>query len=620
MRHLSGRGLGRVAPTWGLILAAGLLVAVVAAGFSSRVAAAEASRVGVAAPEFDLRDSYGKAYRLDDFADSKLVVVAFLGTDCPLVKLYAPRLNELAAEYASRGVAFVGINSNRQDPITKIGAYARRHEISFPILKDPDNTIADQFGALRTPEVFVLDADRVVRYWGRIDDQYGVGVQRAEPTRRDLATALDELLAGQSVSQPITDAPGCLIGRLPRVEPHGDVTYSNQVSRILQQRCVNCHRPGEIGPFPLTTYDEVVGWSDMIREVVSEGRMPPWFADPAHGKYSNDARLTPTELEQLYAWIDHGSPEGDPADLPEPLVYAEGWQIPEPDAVFYMSDEPYTVQAEGVVDYQYFTVDPGFTEDKWVRIAEARPGNRAVVHHIIAFFQPPGGGDGLGASRGGVAGYAPGMPPARFPEGVAIRVPAGSKLVFQMHYTPVGTEQQDRSCVGMVFADPSEVRREADGGMAGNVSFRIPPGASDHPVTSRKRFRKDTLLLSLTPHMHVRGKSFRYELEYPDGRREVLLNVPRYDFNWQLRYDLAEPVLVPKGSELHCYATFDNSEDNPFNPDPTAEVRFGEQTWEEMMFGFYMAVDPYEDRLNSETDEPADEAPRTQATVLRNGN
>jgi hypothetical protein len=240
------------------------------------------------------------------------------------------------------------------------------------------------------------------------------------------------------------------------------------------------------------------------------------------------------------------------------------------------------------VAYRYYTVDPGFTEDKWIKAAECRPDNRRVVHHIVAIFLPPG--QPVRGMRGAMVGFAPGMPPTQFPEGVAMLVPAGSKVIFQMHYTPDGSPEKDRSSLGLVFADPSEVKQRIGGGMAANRSFQIPPGADNYEVTSRHLFDKDVRLLTLTPHMHLRGKSFRYEAEYPDGAREVLLDIPHYDFNWQLRYHLAEPKLLPKGTQLHCTAHFDNSTDNLANPDPTKTVRWGDQTWEEMMIGYFSTL------------------------------
>jgi peroxiredoxin/mono/diheme cytochrome c family protein len=545
--------------------------------------------IGRKIADFSLRDYRGKTYKLSDFADKKLVVIAVLGTECPLAKLYAPRLADLADEFESQGVAFLGLDANRQDSLTEIGAYVRIHELQFPMLKDMGNEIADRLGAVRTPEVFVLDKDRVVRYWGRIDDQYGIGVQRPAPTRRDLKVAIDELLWGLPVSQAVTPATGCFVGRVSKKPPQGDVTYSNQISRLLNQRCVSCHRPGEIAPFPLTSYEEAAGWADTIREVVDEGRMPPWFADPKHGKFSNDARLSAEEKQLVRDWVNNGCPEGDRAQLPEPPKFTVGWQIGEPDQVIYIADKPVDVQAEGVVAYQYFVVDPGFKEDKWIKMAEARPDNRAVVHHIVASFRT-GGAAGPRVGERGQVGYAPGMPPAIYPEGAALFIPAGSKLVFQVHYTPNGSPQKDRSYIGLKFAKPEEVKQRIGGGLVATAKFAIPPGDDNYETQSVHTFGSAVRLVTLTPHMHLRGKAFRYEAEYPDGRREILLDIPRYDFNWQLRYDLAEPKLMPKGTKLICTAHYDNSEENLSNPNPKATVRWGDQTWDEMMIGYFTSL------------------------------
>ncbi|MBX7165339.1 MAG: redoxin domain-containing protein [Pirellulales bacterium] len=558
------------------------------------VAADEAlpSPLGRSITDFALQDYRGKPFRLAELSDQKLVVVAFLGTECPLAKLYAPRLQQLAEKYRSQGVAFVGIDANRQDGVTEIAQLAKAARVDFPMLKDVGNVVADQFGAVRTPEVFLLDGDRKVRYWGRIDDQYGIGYQRETATRTDLAAAIDDLLADRDVTVAETPAPGCRIGRVREVLPGSEVTYSSQVARILQERCVACHRPGEIAPFALQSYAEVAGWAETIREVIHDGRMPPWHANPAYGKFANDARLTPEEIRTIDEWVAHGAPEGDPAELPEAKQFTAGWQIDTPDAVFKMADYPSDIPAEGVVGYRHFVVDPGFTEDKWVVQAEARPGNRSIVHHIIIFVRQPGeGGQGHG---GGFSGFlcaaAPGARPLILEPGQAKRIPAGSKLVFQMHYTPNGTPQEDLSEVGLVFTDAAKVTREVQT-MAGiNPFLNIPPGAPDHEVSAYKRFRRDTLLISLFPHMHLRGKAFRYTAKYPDGTEEILLDVPAYDFNWQNTYVLAEPKLLPKGTKLQCTARYDNSADNPANPDPTALVTFGEQTWEEMMIGFFDAA------------------------------
>lgn len=570
------------------------------------VDAAEETRIGQRIEEFQLHDIHGQVQSLAQLDDgARLTVVVFLGNDCPLARLYAPRLAALAKRFADDGVRVVGINSNRQDSITEIADFVRHYALPFPILKDRNNVVADQFGAQRNPEVFVLSDYRIVRYRGRIDDQYGIGYQRAEPKREDLRVAIEELLAGKPVSQPSTEVPGCIIGRVTTVEPRGDVTYANQISRILNRRCVECHRDGELAPFALQSYDEVVGWAETIREAIHDGRMPPWFADGRYGQFANDCSMTEEEKALIDQWVDNGCPEGNPADLPEPPDFVTGWRMGQPDAVYEM-EEPYTVPAEGVVDYQHFVIDPGFTEDVWISAAEARPGNPAVVHHIVLFATSEAAlrnNGRRGAFGPMVAIYAPGMPPWQYPQGTAMRVKAGTKFVVQMHYTTNGREQDDQSYVGVKFADAEQVEKQIRTGMALNAAIEIPPHADNHAIRSKSRFRRDTLLLSLFPHMHWRGKAFRVEANYPDGTSEVLLDVPRYDFNWQLRYDYASPKLLPKGTEMVCTGYFDNSADNLRNPDPEATVRFGLQSWEEMMVGYYTFVRADEDLTAEDEDE-----------------
>lgn len=574
--------------TW--VLAA---AACCALSIQSMVQAAEPteipSHVGRTIKSFELQDYLGAKHSLDKYRDHKVVVVAFLGTECPLARLYASRLVELSEKFAARGVMFLGIDSNRQDSLQEIAHYARTYDIDFPILKDTGNLVADQFGALRTPEIFVLDQRREVRYWGRIDDQFGVGVQRHDVGREHLAVALEELLTGTPVSTSAVEPVGCFIGRIRKKTPTGDITYSNQVSRILQQRCVQCHREGEIAPFTLTSYEDVSGWADTIREVIDNGRMPPWHASSKYGTFANDARMPDDEKHLVREWIANGLPEGDSEDLPPARKFPDGWSIPEPDVVFTMP-KAYTVPERGVVEYQYFTLDPGFTEDRWVRASEIRPGNRAVVHHVIMYVQPPGSepvrrSGGLGYDF--LAVFAPGTPPMKLQPGQAKMIPAGSKLVFQVHYTPNGTEQTDQSQVGLVFADPSDVRKLVKPAFVLNHRFEIPAGAKNHRVVAQHRFDNDSLLISLMPHMHLRGKSFQFVAVDTDGQHEILLDVPHYDFNWQNVYELAEPRIMPEGSQLICVGHFDNSAENLVNPDPTIPVRFGEQTWEEMLVGYF---------------------------------
>ena len=551
-------------------------------------------------PTFRLTSHRGVEWSLNDVPDSHLVVVTFLGTECPLAKLYGPKLVQLQQQYADKGVTFVGINSNTQDSMTEITNWVAKHEISFPMLKDVGNRVADQFQAQRTPEVFVLDQQRQIRYRGRIDDQYLVGLARDQVRRHDLAIALDELLAGQPVSEPQTVALGCHIGRVKNTEPRGDITWSKHIAAIFNNRCVECHRQGEIAPFTLGSYEDVVGWEDTILEVIADNRMPPWYANPTQGTFANDARLTSDEKRLIRQWVHNGMPEGNPQDLPQPPKFVKGWRMPEPDQVIQVRDQPFQIPAQGIVDYQYFTVDPGWDEDKFICAAEARPDNVPVVHHIIAYVVQPEKEDKKRRNRRMLVGYAPGALPRVLQPGHAIHVPAGSQLLFEMHYTPNGTPQTDLSYIGLKFMDRKDVTTLVHGGAAIETKFEIPAQAASHVVTADHDAPKDVLLLDMTPHMHLRGKSFRYEVLFPDGKREVLLDVPNYDFNWQLTYHLQEPRLIPKGSRLLCTATYDNSKANPANPDPDSPVRWGDQSSEEMMIGFfnYIDVSPARKRSN----------------------
>ncbi len=548
------------------------------------------AQVGAFAPDFSLSDAGGKKWSLQAASEHPVVVVIFMGTECPLMKLYAPRLSRMSAQFANDGVAFVGINSNQQDRLAEIAAFARTHEITFPILKDPGNRVADQFGAARTPEVFVLDEQRQVRYHGSIDDQFHYGLQRTKADHEYLRDAITSLVAGESIAVEETEAIGCQIGRILAPRADSMVTYSNQISRILQKRCVECHRTGEIAPFALTEYDEVVGWAGMIAEVVEQRRMPPWHAEAPAGYFANDARLSAEERELIAGWVEAGAPEGNPQDLPPPREFVEGWRIGEPDRVIDMSKTPFEVPAEGVVPYKHFVVDPGFTEDTWIQAAECRAGNRAVVHHIIVAVASGGrrGDQDHGElASDWLAATAPGARPMILPVGLAKRIPAGSKLVFQLHYTPNGTPNQDLSSIGLVFADPKTVRHEVVTQKAATQAFKIPPGADNHEVKASYRFRDDAVMFALFPHMHLRGKAFRYTAKYPDGSTETLLNVPRYDFNWQNSYVFQQPKSMPVGTRIECVAHFDNSANNPANPDPTQTVGWGDQTWDEMMIGYF---------------------------------
>jgi hypothetical protein len=328
--------------------------------------------------------------------------------------------------------------------------------------------------------------------------------------------------------------------------------------------------------------------------------MPPWHANPAHGKFKNDRRLTDEELSQIRAWVKAGAPEGDPTLKEAPAPKVAGWQLPkEPDLVVKMSEEPTVVPATGEVKYRWFEVDPKLTEDKWIQAMEVRPGNRAVVHHILVFDKGPNGfrRDFASGARGYLAGYVPGLRIDSYPIGMAKKIEAGSTLRFQIHYTPNGKEQTDLSDIGFIWADPETVKKEVKTVSVVQPAIRIAPGESDHRVSAYKvGALQNSEILCFMPHMHLRGKSFRYEARYPDGRSEILLDVPNFDFNWQTAYLLPEPMKVPDGTRIWAEASFDNSANNPSNPAPDEWVRWGDQTWEEMMIGYFDVAVPFDDK------------------------
>lgn len=544
---------------------------------------------------FELMDFRGRTYRSEEFSSAPAIALVFLGTECPLAKLYALRVNQLEQEYREAGVVFLAVNPNVQDSLEMMAAFARRHELEMPFLKDPAQVLASAVGATRTPEVCLLDGQRKLVYRGRIDDQWGIGYTRDQPQVTEFKDALEAVLEGSAVRVSEVAAPGCLIGRRRPTENAGEVTYSNQISRIIQNRCLECHRDGEIGPMDFSNYEDVAAWSDMMLEVISDRRMPPWHANPEYGHFVNNRSLSEEEIDQFRKWVEAGNPLGDPSEQPEPLVYTDGWSLPRaPDVIIPVSSKPFTVPAKGVVQYQHFTHKLDFKEDKWIKAAEVKPGNRAVVHHVLVFDRPRGSQGGVMPHRSFLVGYVPGSRVSPLPDGMAKRLPAGSELVFQVHYTSIGSEQLDQSHLGLVFVDdPSTLTHEVQTTSVVDFLFQIPPGDPNYASTAELPTPlPDCELLSMTPHMHVRGKSFRYTAIYPDKRREILLDVPQYDFNWQTDYELSERLRLPKGTTILGEATFDNSEGNLNNPDPTKWVSFGEQTWDEMMIGYFHVAIP----------------------------
>ncbi|PYQ96263.1 MAG: thiol-disulfide isomerase [Acidobacteria bacterium] len=368
------------------------------------------------------------------------------------------------------------------------------------------------------------------------------------------------------------------------------VTFTKDVAPIFYKSCVECHRPTMFAPMSLVTFEDARPWARSIRQRVVLRAMPPWGADPAHGTFKNDPRLSQSEIDTITAWVDGGAPKGDDKDLPDAPRFAEGWTIGKPDAVFTMEEE-YKIPATGTIPYLYFRVPTHLTEDKWIQAIEIKPGARAHVHHVIAFTQPSDKPVNPGAVLGptNIGGVTPNKPGLVFEPGVARLFRGNSDIVLQIHYTTNGTEAADRTTVAVVYARQPPTKLAA-GGLVINPRFVIPANDGNAEVKATQILARDTLVTSLTPHMHVRGKDMIYIAHYADGTSETLLSVPKWDFNWQITYQLAKPKLLPKGTEIEVIAHYDNSTSNKFNPDPSKDVRWGDQTWEEMMIGFYSTV------------------------------
>jgi hypothetical protein len=550
-------------------------------------------RVGEMVDDIAFTDIDSHPLRTADVRGVKAAVVCFTGVGCPVARKVLPTIAALEKAYRAKGVAFILVNPNAQEKVDDVRAAALAAGFAGRVVHDPSGSIARALRATSSTEAFVIDAGETLQYRGAVDDQYGLGYQLAAPRRRYLAEAIDAVLAGELPQTRATTAPGCALDIKGGESPSSPrpVTYHNRISRLVQNNCLECHRTGEAAPFTLATYDEVKGHAAMIRKVVSKGIMPPWFASPeTPHAFGNDRRLSDRDKADLLAWINAGTPQGDPADAPVTRAFAEGWRIGKPDAVLQPS-RSFQIPATGEVKYQRTLVGTTFDEDKWVQAVEIRPTSPAVVHHVLVFLvyppdrvgQQPQYNDGL---TGYFAGLVPGQGATVFPPGTAKLLPRGASMIFQIHYTPDGTATEDRPKIGLVFADKAPDEQFITYA-AFNNRFRIPPGADDFKVTADYTFKGHTKLTALMPHTHVRGKSFRYELTYPDGRTETILDVPRYDFNWQLEYRFRTPLDLPAGTRMRATAHYDNSANNPANPDPTKQVRFGDQTWEEMMIGYF---------------------------------
>jgi thiol-disulfide isomerase/thioredoxin/mono/diheme cytochrome c family protein len=585
------------------------VAAVIISGFMSTVVVpqAVATQIGDQVPELNFKDIRYLPRSLADFGPQKAYVVFFTNTTCPLVQRYMPVLMRLDETYRSQGVQFVAVNVGPDDSIQDMAAHAIEFGALFPFVKDTDGSVTQTLGVDRTPQIAVLDGDRKLVYRGRVDSQYRLGGVSPNPGRADLEEAIKQVLAGEQVSVPETPVDGCKI-TLPKIPaPAEPITFSEHVAPIMKAHCQTCHRDNTAAPFSLATYDEVAGQGEMVAEVVMEQRMPPWYANPAHGQFANDRSLSRQERLQVAQWVATGMAEGDPRHLPEPFQPPTSeWEIGEPDLVLTMA-KPSTIQADGYVPYEYTILPFVFLEDTWVEAFEIKPDNPNVVHHCNMAYGT------LGGKAGGyetfITGYVPGgqaMDLAKIEPGVAFKIPARSVLGLQIHHVTTGKEEQSSISVGLRYAK-STVRKQSRHVIL-DTKMHIEPQHAAWKVSDAKTIPHDATVLGMFCHMHLRGKDMTFYAHLPNGETRTLLQIPNYNFDWQLGYEMNPgDVQVPAGTKIEVVSHYDNSAFNPYNPDPNRTVPYGQQTFDEMMNGFLfytvndedlgLAIDPQTGRV-----------------------
>ena len=556
-------------------------------------AAVGLANAGERVSDFSLVDAEGRFFQLSRHANQDAVVL-FTQDESRDMRKAAKDIAALAEQFAGQKVEFLMLDSTGRADKAELRKAAEKAGISLRVLIDDTQLVAEELGLSRALEVAILDpAAKELVYRGALNDRFAEGKKARRASEHYVADALQAMMAGEEVTAQFAsngDAIDFASGELM------SVSYANDVAPILEQRCVTCHQEGGIAPFAMSSHQMVQGWSPMIRETLITKRMPPGQID---AEYTNDFHgvnhITVEETQKLVHWIDSGAKnEGNTDPLAELQTEVVKWGHGEPDMI--VDIPPQTIPASGTVEYRNLVLPLDLPEDKWVKAVEFVAGDTTVLHHIIAWAQAPDNGSGRGGAFGilnqgiGLGAYAPGNAINTYPEGAGFPLEQGSGLILQMHYTTSGKETVDASQIGIHFWD-EEPERPILGGSAADLEIDIAPFEANHEMVATKKFRKDSYLTMVGPHMHYRGYDANFKLVYPDGREEEVLNVPNYQFNWQKTYDFKEPKYMPAGTEMVFRATFDNSDMNPFNPDPSAEISWGEQTWQEMFFGFFRYVE-----------------------------
>lgn len=554
-----------------------LVLSLIAGVFISLAANAGIASSGDRVGDFALLDHSGKFHQLSYYGDYKAVVISAQGLSGAGLAADAANLTAVKSTLGKQDAKFFILNSMPADGRDSVAAKANELNLDIAILLDPSQLVAETLGVTRLGESVIINSDNMsVLYRGDTDS---------------VAQVLPSLIAVGGGAVASAKPTGQLIDFASKTaHQQASVSYTDDIVPILQENCVSCHHDGAIGPWSMSSHAMVRGWSPMMREVVMTRRMPPGQIDGHVGKkIAEVAGLNIEEKQKLIHWIDAGAPMGEGVDPLPQMTFTDGrFSLGEPDMVFKVPAQ--SIPATGIVDYRYVPVELNLDRDVWIRAMEFVPGDREVLHHVITYLSSPadksGSEQNKAAERGdNIGGFAPGRQPDQFRDNSGRFIPKGSNLLLQMHYTTSGRETVDETEVGLFIYDkpPAFVM---SGGVAGQRRFLVPPGAKEHMLRGEQLVERDAYLYEMTPHMHFRGKHMSYSVEYPDGKTEQLLSVPKYDFNWQFNYRLEEPLLLPAGSKLIATGAMDNSDRNPGNPDPTKPVFFGLQTMHEMFFGF----------------------------------
>jgi hypothetical protein len=560
---------------------------------------------------FAWKDVSGAAYDQTTLTKNRATVFLFSSTQCPIANIYTPRMIELAKDYGKRGVQLFLVNSNQEETQDTVRRYAKERKFPFPAVKDEKLALADLLNANHTPEAVIVDGKGIVRYRGRIDDN----ADRQKVVRHDVREALDAILAGKPVAIGRTLPFGCAIFRdtvKPVATKLAKVTYTRDIAPILFQNCLPCHRAGEAAPFELKTYQQAKTWAAAIKDYTARRVMPPWKAVPGIGDFHDARSLSDEQIARIAQWADAGAPQGDLKELPKlPDFPKDGGQLGAPkDGGIFRSAEAYELGPEGKDVYRQFILPVDTTKDRYINAMEFLPDNRAIVHHMIIFYDLSGKsveldkvdpGPGYSVENGGggigvpfdkavwVAGWAPGNTARFLPAGLAFRQPKGAKVVLQVHYHRNGKTEFDRSSVAFHYVDESKVEKVVYTGMVLNPSLNLKPGEAQQKVTANRVLPQDTEVIAVSPHMHMLGREMKLTANLPDGTQKPLIYINDWDFNWQETYRYKEPIRLPKGTRIDLLAYFDNSEKNPRQPShPPVPVSWGEQTTDEMCIGFYL--------------------------------